>query len=83
MKNLIAELRNNKNLSQLELAEMLNVTQQTLSSWEIGRTIPKPYQMQYLEDILGEKKENIFFEDFNYKMKLIPSLKLKILIKSK
>jgi putative transcriptional regulator len=62
---------------------MLNVTQQTLSSWEIGRTIPKPYQMQYLEDILGEKKENIFFEDFNYKMKLIPSLKLKILIKSK
>lgn len=69
MKNLVAEFRNIKNLSQDELAKLLNVTQQTLSSWETGRTTPKPHQMQHLEDILGERKEIIFFEDFNYKMK--------------
>jgi len=69
LRNLIYEFRNTKNLSQEELAKVINVTQQTLSSWETGRTLPKPHQMQHLEDILGEKKEVIFYEDFNYKTK--------------
>lgn len=70
MKNKLAEIRICKNLSQCKLAEILNISQQTLSSWEIGRTLPKPFQMQHLEDILGVDKDLIFFEDFNYKMKL-------------
>lgn len=70
MKNKLAEIRILKNYSQGELAELLNVSQQTFSSWETGRTLPKPYQMQHLEDVLGIDKEIIFFEDFNYKMKL-------------
>lgn len=70
MKNKLAEIRTHENYSQNKLAELLNISQQTLSSWEIGRTLPKPYQMQHLEDILGIEKETIFFEDFNYKTKL-------------
>lgn len=70
MSNKLTEIRNLKNINQSNLASVMNVSQQTLSSWEVGRTLPKPYQMQYLEDILGVKKEEIFFDDFNYKTKL-------------
>ncbi len=69
MKNKLAEIRILKNYSQNKLAELLYVSQQTFSSWETGRTIPKPHQMQHLEDILGVDKEVVFFKDFNYKIK--------------
>jgi len=68
LKNNLSTVRQKNGYSQEELATILGVKQQTLSSWEIGRTLPKPYQMQKIEDILKVKKENIFFEAFNYKM---------------
>ena len=46
MKNKLAEIRANKSMSQDKLAELLQVSQKTVSSWEIGRTSPKPSQMQ-------------------------------------
>lgn len=70
MSNKLTEIRNSKKINQSNLANIMNVSQQTLSSWEVGRTLPKPYQMQHLEDVLGVKKEEIFFDDFNYKTKL-------------
>lgn len=36
----IKELREKKHMSQSELADKLNVKQQTVGSWEIGRTDP-------------------------------------------
>ena len=53
MKNKLAEIRANKSMSQDKLAELLQVSQKTVSSWEIGRTSPKPSQMQHIEDIFN------------------------------
>ena len=36
----IIEMRKNKNLSQEQLAEILNVSRQTISNWENGRFYP-------------------------------------------
>jgi len=68
MKNKLSIVRQKNGYSQEELATILGIKQQTLSSWEIGRTLPKPHQMQKIEDILKVEKESIFFEAFNYKM---------------
>lgn len=70
MKNRLNEVRNTKNVSQEELASLLHVSQKTVSSWEIGRTTPKPSQMQHMEDIFKVPKEKIFFTAFNYKIEL-------------
>lgn len=70
MKNRLNEVRSTQNVSQEELASLLNVSQKTVSSWEIGRTTPKPSQMQHMEDIFNVPKEKIFFTAFNYKNEL-------------
>ena len=36
----IAECRKNKNLTQAQLAEMLNVTDRAISKWETGNAMP-------------------------------------------
>lgn len=64
--NLLRELRGSK--SQSEIAAKIGISQQAWSSWESGRTVPKPCMMQLLEDMFQTKKEEIFFNDFNYKM---------------
>lgn len=38
--NKIAEIRKSKNITQQQLAEKIYVTQKTISSWEVGRTLP-------------------------------------------
>lgn len=48
----IKELRIEKNLSQSELADKLNVTQGAVSHWEIGRTFPSTEQLMKLAKIL-------------------------------
>ncbi|EPH96515.1 DNA-binding helix-turn-helix protein [Enterococcus faecalis 13-SD-W-01] len=70
LENKLNEARNKKGISQEQLALLLEVSQKTVSSWEIGRTLPKPYQMQHLEDIFDMPKEDIFFTAFNYKNEL-------------
>ncbi|MCX4167837.1 helix-turn-helix transcriptional regulator [Enterococcus casseliflavus] len=70
MENKLAEIRSSQYMSQGKLAELLKVSQKTISSWEIGRTSPKPSQMQHIEDIFNTPKEEIFFMAFNYKNEL-------------
>lgn len=70
MENKLAEIRSSQYMSQGTLAELLKVSQKTISSWEIGRTSPKPSQMQHIEDIFNTQKEEIFFMAFNYKNEL-------------
>ena len=36
----IRKIRQSKNLTQEELASLLHITPQAVSSWEIGRTLP-------------------------------------------
>lgn len=70
-KNLLELLRGNK--TQADMAQKYKVSQQTWSSWETGRTIPDHEIMLNFEVEYGIPMEVIFFEAFNYKMKLTQS----------
>ena len=49
----IAECRKKKNLTQAQLAEMLNVTDRAISKWETGKAMPDSNIMLELCHILG------------------------------
>ena len=49
----IAECRKQKKLTQMQLAEKLNITDKAISKWERGLSIPDPSIMLELCDILG------------------------------
>ena len=49
----IAEHRKNANLTQAQLAEMLNITDRAVSKWETGKAMPDSSIMLALCDILG------------------------------
>ncbi|HAP5744200.1 TPA: helix-turn-helix transcriptional regulator [Enterococcus faecalis] len=61
----LSRYRKEKGFSQIELAKKLNVTQQCVSSWQTGRTIPKPYQMKMLSEILSVPMNELFSDVFN------------------
>ena len=69
----IAECRKNKNLTQAQLAEKLNITDRAVSKWETGKSMPDSSIMLELCEILnitvndllcGEK---IIMENYNQK----------------
>ncbi|MQS75664.1 helix-turn-helix transcriptional regulator [Lactobacillus halodurans] len=66
--NKLKEIRENKDMKQIDLALMLGVSQRTISAWETGRRTPSPKFMQQIEDIFNVPKEDIFFTAFSYKM---------------
>ena len=49
----IAECRKNVNLTQMQLAEKLNITDRAVSKWERGKSLPDSSIMIDLCDILG------------------------------
>lgn len=86
------ELRKEKNLSQEELAEKLNVARQTISKWETGSTTPDTNNLIELsnifeisiEDLLGKnnkvEEENKTEEVKSNKKKIIKRLLIITLI---
>ena len=63
----LKELRNEKKLTQAELAEMLGVTNRSISRWENGVTMPdldllmelaKYYDVEIMEILEGERKNS-------------------------
>ena len=48
----VAERRRNVNLTQMQLAEMLNITDRAVSKWETGKSMPDSSIMLELCDIL-------------------------------
>ncbi len=69
----IAECRKEKNLTQLELAEKLNISNRAVSKWETGKNCPDVSIMLELCDILGINVnellsgERIIMENFQEK----------------
>lgn len=49
----IADCRKEKNLTQMQLAEKLNITNRAVSKWETGKSCPDVSIMLELCDILG------------------------------
>ena len=49
----IAECRKKQNLTQIQLAEKLNVTDRAVSKWERGMSLPDISLLQELSDVLN------------------------------
>lgn len=49
----IAQARKEKNLTQEQLAELMNVTRQTVSRWELQTAYPEMEKIVMLSEILG------------------------------
>ena len=59
----IKKYRTLRGLSQLELANLMNVSQKTISSWEIGRTEPNMGMVERLALLLGVRESDLLGED--------------------
>lgn len=57
----LTELRKEKNLSQLELAEALNVSRQSVSLWENGSTTLALDKLQFLAEFYGITIDELFY----------------------
>ncbi len=60
MKNYLKEERTKKQLTQVELAEMVNVSRQTIISIETGRYTPSVTLAIKLAVVLGKRVESLF-----------------------
>ena len=60
MKNYVREERGKKQLTQVQLAEMVNVSRQTIISIETSRYTPSVILAIKLANVLGKKVETLF-----------------------
>ena len=56
----IAECRRKTNLTQMQLAEKLNITDRAISKWETGKSLPDSSIMLELCDVLGISVNDLF-----------------------
>lgn len=59
----IYNLRKSKKLSQEQLAELVDVTRQTISNWELGETSPNPEQLKLLSSVLKVSVDELLNND--------------------
>jgi putative transcriptional regulator len=60
MKNYLRLERNRKSLTQLELAELVNVSRQSIISIESNRYMPSILLSLKIAKVLGKKVEDLF-----------------------
>ncbi|WP_338078320.1 helix-turn-helix transcriptional regulator [Acetobacterium wieringae] len=53
--------RVNKSLTQLQAAEILGVTEDTVSNWERGKSYPDALMIKKIEKVYGVKYDDIIF----------------------
>lgn len=63
LKNRVKELRSNKGLTQGQLAELVDVTRQTIISLEKGSYVPSLLLAMRLSEKLSTPIEEIFFKE--------------------
>lgn len=56
-------LRKQKGLSQLELAEMMRVSRQAVSRWEVGAAVPSTDNLKYLGRLYNVPLEYLLHDD--------------------
>ena len=62
----ITELRKQKNLSQVQLAQALNITRQAVSKWENDLAVPDALKMIHLADLLDTDIEYLSTGRMNF-----------------
>lgn len=60
----LVSLRKSKGLSQLKLAEMMNVSRQAISRWEVGTAVPSIDNLKFLGQLYGVPLEYLLHDDF-------------------
>src|SRR5699024_2273062 len=84
----LKEKRQKANLTQKELAEILHVSRQTISSWEVGRTYPDLDVLVAISELYGTplddllKEDSSMVKDITSKVKTIQRRKQIILVLS-
>lgn len=56
--NNVKKIRNKLDLMQVELAELLDVSIDSVRSWETGRRNPNKFMLNYLEKLADEKEKS-------------------------
>lgn len=56
----IKELRKKAGLTQVRFAEVMGVTQSTVSQWESGRVLPDTVKLPRLAEVLGCTVSDLF-----------------------
>lgn len=59
----LVSLRKKKGLSQMKLAEMMNVSRQAISRWERGTAIPSTDNLKYLGHLYNVSLEYLLHDD--------------------
>ena len=59
----ILKLRKKQGLSQEQLGELVNVTRQTISNWELNETTPNPGQLKLLSKALNVSIDELLNND--------------------
>ncbi len=59
----ITELRQNRNMTQLALAERLNYSDKAISKWERGESFPDIFMLKKIADLFGVSVDYLFAED--------------------
>ena len=59
----ILKLRKKQGLSQEQLGELINVTRQTISNWELNETAPNPNQLKLLSKVFGISIDELLEND--------------------
>lgn len=60
--NIIKEKRENMNITQSKLAEMLKVDRSSIAKWETGEAFPRADKLPQLAKILGCTIDDLFTE---------------------
>lgn len=61
MKMTLKAARVNKSLTQSQAAELLGVTEDTVSNWERGRSYPDALMIKKIEKVYSVKYDDIIF----------------------
>lgn len=59
----LVALRKEKRLSQIQLAEMMNVSRQAVSRWEVGAAVPSTDNLKYLGKLYDVPLEYLLHDD--------------------
>lgn len=59
----LVALRKEKGLTQLKLAEMMNVSRQAVSRWEVGAAVPSTDNLKYLGSLYDVPLEYLLHDD--------------------
>lgn len=63
LKEKLISLRKEKGLSQMKLAEMMNVSRQAISRWEVGAAVPSTDNLKFLGNLYGVSLEYLLHDD--------------------